>query len=152
MNIPHFIQIDPLAGILSTIAIFYSLYALYYTRRQERRNACFRLLELWISDHYSHCRNEGWYELEALTTPIHMDDLYKTNNVLSTQLWTVAHFLEHLHSVHSHNVLDRRLANALFKNSVVRWVDLLGSPKVIWGSEQDFFDKNIKPLRNELQG
>ena len=91
-------------------------------------------------------------ELEALTTPIHMDDLYKTNNVLSTQLWTVAHFLEHLHSVHSHNVLDRRLANALFKNNVVRWVDLLGSPKVIWGSEQDFFDKNIKPLRNELQG
>ncbi|HEU5312604.1 MAG TPA: hypothetical protein VFU08_02175 [Candidatus Udaeobacter sp.] len=100
---------------------------------------------------YSHCRNEGWYELEALTAPIYMDDLYKTNNVLSTQLWSVAHFLEHLHSLHSHNVLDRRLVSALFKNNVLRWIDLLGSPKVIWGSEQDFFDNNIKPLKNELQ-
>src|SRR5262245_58512077 len=112
MNIPHFIQIDPLAGVLSTIAILYSLYALYYTRRQERRNACFRLLELWSSDYYIKCRNEGWYELEALVTPICMTELYKTNNLLSNQLWTVAHFLEHLYSLHSHNVLDWRLVSA----------------------------------------
>lgn len=42
----------------------------------------------------------GWYELEAVTGPVRMDNLYKTNNVLSNQLWTVAHFLEHLHSLH----------------------------------------------------
>src|SRR5262249_36064154 len=70
MNIAPFIQIDPLTGALAGIAILYSIYALYYTRRQEQRNACFRLLELWLSDYYSQCRNEGWYELEALTSPI----------------------------------------------------------------------------------
>src|SRR5262245_36555325 len=72
MNIPPFIQIDPLTGVLAGIAILHSIYALYYTRRQEQRNACFRLLELWSSDYYSQCRNEGWYELEALTAPIEM--------------------------------------------------------------------------------
>ena len=75
MNIPPYIQIDPLTGVLAAIAILYSIYALYYTRRQEQRNACFRLLELWSSDYYSQCRNEGWYELEALTSPIEMNDL-----------------------------------------------------------------------------
>src|SRR5215470_15017326 len=92
----------------------------------------------------------GWYELEAVTGPVRMDNLYKTNNVLSNQLWTVAHFLEQLHSLHSHNVIDRRLASALFKKHVVRWADLFGSSKVVWGSEQDFFDKNIKPLKDQL--
>lgn len=58
MSVPHFIQIDPLAGVLSTIAILYSLYALYYTRRQERQNARFRLLELWSGDYNSQSRNE----------------------------------------------------------------------------------------------
>ena len=144
------IQIDPLAGALSAIAISYSLYALYYTRRQERRNACFRLLELWSSDYYSHCRNEGWYELEARTTPIDMNEFYKTNRVLSNQVWTVAHFLDHLHSLHSRGVLDRCLASALFKDNVSLWVEMLGSEKVVWGRSQGFFDKNIQPLKNEL--
>ena len=75
MNMPPFIQIDPLTGALAGIAILYSIYALYYTRRQEQRNACFRLLELWLSDYYSQCRNKGWYELEALTSPTEMNDL-----------------------------------------------------------------------------
>ncbi len=144
------IQIDPLAGALSAIAISYSLYALYYTRRQERRNACFRLLELWSSDYYSQCRNEGWYELEARTTPIDMNDLYKTDRVLSNQIWTVAHFLDHLRSLLSHRVLDRRLVNALFESNVSLWVDMFGSEKVIWGRSQGFFDKNIQPLKTEL--
>jgi hypothetical protein len=150
MNMPFSIQIDPLAGILSTIAILYSLYALYYTRRQERQNACFRLPELWSSEFYNQCRNEGWYEVETLGTPIDMNHLYMTNRILSNQLWTVAHFLEQLHSLHSHKVLDWRLASALFKNNVVRRVDLFGSRKIFWGSEQDFFDKNIKPVKNVL--
>jgi len=47
-------------------------------------------------------------------------------------------------------VLDWRLASALFRNNVVRWVDLFGSSKIIWGNEQGFFDKNIKPLKNIL--
>jgi hypothetical protein len=68
----------PVNGALAGIAILYSIYALYYTRRQEQRNACFRLLELWSSDYYSQCRNEGWYESEALTSPIETNDLYKT--------------------------------------------------------------------------
>src|SRR5262249_50813311 len=34
MNIAPFIQIDPLTGALAGIAILYSIYALYYTRRQ----------------------------------------------------------------------------------------------------------------------
>jgi len=150
MNIPASIQIDPLAGVLSTIAILYSLYALHYTRRPERQNACFRLLELWSSDYYNQCRNEGWYQLEALATPIDTNKLYKTNRILSNQLWTIAHSLEQLHSLHSHKVLDWRLASALFKNNVVCWVDLFGSSKIIWGSEQEFFDKNIKRLKNIL--
>jgi hypothetical protein len=79
-----------------------------------------------------------------------MTELYKTNNLLSNQLWTVAHFQEHLYSLHSHNVLDWRLASALFRNNVVRWIDLFDTSKVIWGSEQEFFDNNIKPLKNEL--
>jgi len=144
------VQIDPLAGALSAIAISYSLYALYYTRRQERRNACFRLLELWSSDYYSQCRNEGWYELETRRTPIDMNELYKTNRVLSNQIWTVAHFLDHLHSLHSCGVLDKRLVNALFESNVSLWVEMFGSEKVVWGRSQGFFDKNIQPLKNEL--
>jgi hypothetical protein len=79
-----------------------------------------------------------------------MNDLYKTNRILSNQLWTVAHFLEQLYSLYSHKVLDWRLASALFRNNVVRWVDLFGSRKIIWGNEQEFFDKNIKPLKDAL--
>src|SRR5262249_20243515 len=128
-----------------------SVAAHIFTRRQERQNACFRLLELWSCDYYSKYQNEGCYELEALVTPIRMNELYKTNNLLSHQLWTVAHFLEHLHSLHSHNVLDWRLASALFKNNVVHWIDLFDSSKAIWRSEQEFFDNNnIRPLKNEL--
>lgn len=150
MNIPPFIQIDPLTGALAAIAILYSIYALYYTRRQEQRNACFRLLELWISDYYSQCRNEGWYELQALTSPVEMNDLYKTNHILSNQIWAVAHFLDHLRSLHAHRVLDRRLATVLFKDSVASWIDMFGEDKVIWGSAQSFFDRKIKPLSNQL--
>ena len=149
MNIPPFIQIDPLTGALAAIAILYSIYALYYTRRQEQRNACFKLLELWTSDYYSQCRNEGWYELEALTSPIEMNDLYKTNRTLSNQIWVVAHFIDHLRSLHAHKVLDRRLAAVLFKDSAASWIDVFGD-KVIWGSAQGFFDRKIKPLRNQL--
>jgi len=150
MNIPPFIQIDPLTGALAGIAILYSIYALYYTQRQEQRNACFRLLELWLSDYYSQCRNEGWYELEALTSPIEMNDLYKTNRILSNQIWAVAHFIDHLRSLHAHKVLDRRLATVLFKDSVASWIDVFGEDKVIWGNAQGFFDRKIKPLRNPL--
>ena len=108
-------------------------------------------MELWISDYYSQCRNEGWYELEALTTPIEMNDLYKTNHILSNQIWAVAHFLDHLRSLHAHKVLDRRLASVLFKDSVASWIDVFGEEdKVNWGNTQDFFDRKIKPLRNQL--
>ena len=81
---------------------------------------------------------------------IDMNELYKTNRVLSNQVWTVAHFLDHLHSLHSCGVLDRRLASALFESNVSLWVEMLGSEKVVWGRSQGFFDKNIQPLKNEL--
>jgi hypothetical protein len=149
MNIPSFIQIDPLTGALGAIAILYSIYALYNARRQEQRNACFRLLELWSSDYYSQCRNEGWYELEALTAPIEMNGLYKTNHILSNQIWAVAHFLDHLRSLYAHKVLDRHLATVLFKDSVASWIDVFDE-KVTWGSGESFFDRKIKPLKNQL--
>ncbi len=57
------------------------------------------------------------------------------------QIWTVTHFLDHLHSLHSRGVLDRRLASALFKDNVSLWVEMLGSEKVVWGRSQGFFDK-----------
>ena len=62
----------------------------------------------------------------------------------------VAHFIDHLRSLHAHKVLDRRLATVLFKDSVASWIDMFGEDKVIWGNAQGFFDRKIKPLRNQL--
>ena len=60
-----------------------------------------------------------------------------------------AFFSDHLRSLHAHKVLDRRLAAVLFKGSAASWIDVFGN-KVIWGSAQGFFDRKIKPLRNQL--
>ena len=76
-----------------------------------------------------------------------MNELYKTNRVLSNQIWTVAHFLDHLHSLHSCGVLDKRLVNALFESNVSLWVEMLGSEKVVWGAARAFSTKTFSLLR-----
>jgi hypothetical protein len=43
-----------------------------------------------------------------------------------------------------------RIQKVCFKSNVVRWINLFDSSKVIWASEQEFFDNNVKPLKNEL--
>ena len=58
-------------------------------------------------------------------------------------------FYRSLRSLHAHKVLDRRLAAVLFKDSAASWIDVFGD-KVVWGSAQGFFDRKIKPLRNQL--
>ena len=55
---------------------------------------------------------------------VEMNDLYKTNHILSNQIWAVSHFIDHLRSLHAHKVLDRRLATVLFKDSVASWIDV----------------------------
>lgn len=93
-------------------------------KAHNRRDFCFRLYELWASDHMRKCRSDAWEYLESHSKDNAIDfiEMEKTHRDIWKELGSIEHFLADLSHFIDTKVVDKNLACRVFKEQAGSWL------------------------------
>lgn len=139
---------DVIAVAGATISTFLTVYVIYFTRSQNKKNTLLHMHQIWSSEFYRKCRVRTYTEIRKHNKK---QGKIKYSEIkfkgFEMELGTVEHFFSDIHNLLITKSIEKQLCKRFFSEELHRWTkEIFSEIDYDAEGEKEFFESNLKPL------